>query len=164
MLLFLRPEFSVCSKVTDGDTRRNGVFRGLHTNIGATPGLKFTNSTPSSSSWIVQRWLGEFTRSGLVRKSTIDTLRARSCDLSPRTCGSGWHQCTLLRPKNGNLNLLEAFAVVNVIGTDPGIVGGSHGRLPENPDKGPLFISSSGDDAANGIRALQIRERILKLL
>lgn len=54
--------------------------------------------------------------------------------------------------------------LMRVIGTDPSLVRGSHGRLYEDPDAGPLFISSSRADAADHVEATQVRGRILDVL
>jgi len=32
--------------------------------------------------------------------------------------------------------------LMDVVPTDPALVGGSHGRLPENPEVGPLLVRS----------------------
>ncbi|MFN0056914.1 MAG: alkaline phosphatase family protein [Planctomycetota bacterium] len=54
--------------------------------------------------------------------------------------------------------------LMNVIGTDASIVRGSHGRLFENPDAGPVFICSEPDAPASRVNALDVRERLLRLV
>jgi len=54
--------------------------------------------------------------------------------------------------------------LMDVIGTDPSLVQGSHGRLFEDPDKGAVFISSSKTGAADSVSALEVRNRILELV
>ncbi len=54
--------------------------------------------------------------------------------------------------------------LMQVIGTDPSLVRGSHGRLYEDPAAGPLFISSNRSDAADHVEATQVRGRILDVL
>jgi predicted AlkP superfamily pyrophosphatase or phosphodiesterase len=54
--------------------------------------------------------------------------------------------------------------LMDVIGTDPSVVGGSHGRLYDDPDAGPLFVSSSSTAAADNVSALEIKTRILSHL
>ena len=65
---------------------------------------------------------------------------------------------TLVRKKLGFRYLMD------VIGTDPSIVRGSHGRLFEDPEAGPVYVSSSRDREADVVDATSIRDRILALL
>ena len=65
---------------------------------------------------------------------------------------------TLLRKRLGFRYLMD------VIGTDPSLVRGSHGRLLEDPDAGPVFLCSSKEGAADSVDALEVRDRILKLV
>jgi predicted AlkP superfamily pyrophosphatase or phosphodiesterase len=65
---------------------------------------------------------------------------------------------TLLRKKLGFRYLMD------VIGTDPSLVRGSHGRLFDDPDAGPVFLCSSKEGAADSVDALEVRDRILKLV
>ncbi len=53
--------------------------------------------------------------------------------------------------------------LMDVIGTDPSLVQGSHGRLFEDPEAGPLFLCSSKIGAADSVNALEVRDRILAL-
>jgi predicted AlkP superfamily pyrophosphatase or phosphodiesterase len=64
----------------------------------------------------------------------------------------------LLQKKLGFRYLLD------VIGTDPSIVRGTHGRLLENPDEGPVFLSSSIGDAADEVDARDVGAIILRTL
>ncbi len=54
--------------------------------------------------------------------------------------------------------------LIQVIGTDPSLVRGSHGRLYDQPEMGPLFISSNRADAADRVEATQVKQRILDIL
>jgi predicted AlkP superfamily pyrophosphatase or phosphodiesterase len=65
---------------------------------------------------------------------------------------------TLLRKKLGMRYLM------NVISTDPSLVRGSHGRLFDDPDAGPVFLCSRPEGAADGIAATAVRERLLGIL
>ncbi len=60
--------------------------------------------------------------------------------------------------------LLGFRYLMDVIGTDPSIVRGTHGRLFDDPDEGPVFICSSGDSASDRVSALEVHARILDLL
>jgi predicted AlkP superfamily pyrophosphatase or phosphodiesterase len=51
--------------------------------------------------------------------------------------------------------------LMDVIGTDPTLVQGSHGRLFADRDAGPVFLCSSGRNSADLVSALDVRERIL---
>ena len=61
---------------------------------------------------------------------------------------------TLLKKKLGFRYLMD------VIGTDPTIVRGTHGRLYEDPDAGAVFVSSSKDGAADLVRAPDVCGRM----
>ncbi|HLU39474.1 MAG TPA: alkaline phosphatase family protein [Planctomycetota bacterium] len=54
--------------------------------------------------------------------------------------------------------------LMDVIGTDPTIVGGTHGRLFEAPEAGPVFLDSRPDDAAAEVHATEVHDRILRAL
>jgi predicted AlkP superfamily pyrophosphatase or phosphodiesterase len=60
--------------------------------------------------------------------------------------------------------LLGFRYLMNVIGTDPSVVRGSHGRLYDDPDAGPVFLCSSRAAAADSVHATEVRQRILDLL
>jgi predicted AlkP superfamily pyrophosphatase or phosphodiesterase len=53
--------------------------------------------------------------------------------------------------------------LMNVIGTDPFLVRGSHGRLYDDPDAGPVFLSTT-PTPADTISALDIKDRILQVV
>ena len=48
--------------------------------------------------------------------------------------------------------------------TDPTLVKGTHGRLYEDPDCGPVFVSSSKEGAADVVAATEVRDRMLTAL
>ena len=54
--------------------------------------------------------------------------------------------------------------LMNVIGTDPTLVRGSHGRLFADPEAGPVFLCSSADNASDHVHATEVKGRILDLL
>ena len=64
----------------------------------------------------------------------------------------------LLRKKLGFRYLMD------VISTDPTLVQGSHGRLFEDPDEGPVYLCSSGASGADSVHATEVHGRILDLL
>ncbi len=51
--------------------------------------------------------------------------------------------------------------LMDVIGTDPTLVKGSHGRLYDDLDLGAVFISSSKTQATDRVHATEIHQRIL---
>lgn len=52
--------------------------------------------------------------------------------------------------------------LMDVIPTDPGQVRGSHGRLPDTPGEGPVFVSSCSRGAEDSVSALDVAGRILR--
>lgn len=66
--------------------------------------------------------------------------------------------------KNLAKKLLGFRYLMDVIGTDPSIVRGSHGRLFEDPDAGPVFLCSSRSAAADRVAATEVAGRMLALL
>jgi predicted AlkP superfamily pyrophosphatase or phosphodiesterase len=60
--------------------------------------------------------------------------------------------------------LLGFRYLMDVIGTDPSLVGGSHGRLFEEDDAGPVFLCSSRSDTADAVEAVDVHRRILDIL
>jgi predicted AlkP superfamily pyrophosphatase or phosphodiesterase len=66
--------------------------------------------------------------------------------------------------KNLARKLLGFRYLMDVIGTDPSIVRGSHGRLFEDPDAGPVFLCSSRSAAADRVAATEVAGRMLALL
>ena len=63
----------------------------------------------------------------------------------------------VLARKLGMRNLLD------VIGLDPGVVRGSHGRPTDDPNDGPLFITSEGDLLPSGpVEATGVQELLLR--
>jgi predicted AlkP superfamily pyrophosphatase or phosphodiesterase len=64
---------------------------------------------------------------------------------------------TLLRRKLGFRALLDVIAL------DPSLVRGSHGRLTDTPDEGPVFITSDPErlPAGNEIPATQVKKTVL---
>ena len=54
--------------------------------------------------------------------------------------------------------------LMDVIGTDPTLVKGTHGRLYDDPDAGPVYLSSTAHDAADRVSAVDVQRRLLDLL
>ena len=54
--------------------------------------------------------------------------------------------------------------LMDVIGTDPSLVRGTHGRIYDDPDQGPVFVSSTPRDGADRVAATDVRDRLLGLL
>ena len=53
--------------------------------------------------------------------------------------------------------------VMDVVGLDPTVVRGSHGRLPDDPVDGPVFISSDPTYARERIHATDVKDELLRL-
>jgi predicted AlkP superfamily pyrophosphatase or phosphodiesterase len=64
----------------------------------------------------------------------------------------------LLRKALGFRTLLD------VIGTDAGIVRGSHGRLPARREEGPVFICTDGSAARDRLEMHEVRDALLDLV
>lgn len=54
--------------------------------------------------------------------------------------------------------------LMDVIGTDPSIVRGTHGRLYADKDDGPVFVSSRPEESADEVHATDVQRRLLGLL
>ena len=65
---------------------------------------------------------------------------------------------TLAKKKLGFRTLL------NVIGTDASIVRGSHGRLPERPEDGPVFLCTDRRAARERMAMHEVRDALLDLV
>ncbi len=52
--------------------------------------------------------------------------------------------------------------LMDVIGTDPSIVRGTHGRLYDNADAGPIYVCSSRRDATDAVAATAVKELLLR--
>ena len=65
---------------------------------------------------------------------------------------------TLAKKKLGFRTLLD------VIGTDASIVRGSHGRLPERPEDGPVFLCTNGRVARERLELHEVRDVLLDLV
>ncbi|WUH89131.1 alkaline phosphatase family protein [Streptomyces sp. NBC_00433] len=52
---------------------------------------------------------------------------------------------------------------LQVVGLDPSCVGGSHGRLPDDPKDGPLLICSDPDHGRDRYHATEVRDLLLRL-
>jgi predicted AlkP superfamily pyrophosphatase or phosphodiesterase len=65
---------------------------------------------------------------------------------------------TLAKKKLGFRTLLD------VIGTDASLVKGSHGRLPERPEDGPVFLCTDGRGARKRLAMHEVRDVLLELV
>jgi len=54
--------------------------------------------------------------------------------------------------------------LMDVICTDPTLVRGTHGRLYDDRNAGPVFVSSVAEGAADVVAATEVKDRILRLL
>ncbi|MBX9421378.1 alkaline phosphatase family protein [Streptomyces lateritius] len=59
---------------------------------------------------------------------------------------------------------LGVRTAMSVVPTDPSCVRGSHGRLPDDPDDGPVLLCSSPAGARERIHATEVREFLLSCL
>ncbi|MFF5788678.1 alkaline phosphatase family protein [Streptomyces sp. NPDC012693] len=59
---------------------------------------------------------------------------------------------------------LGVRAAMAVVPTDPSCVRGSHGRLPDDPDEGPVLLCSSPAGARERIHATEVKEFLLSCL
>ena len=53
---------------------------------------------------------------------------------------------------------------MNVVPLDPSCVRGSHGRLPDSPQDGPVLLSSNPKGARDRVEATEVRDLLLGLL
>jgi hypothetical protein len=55
--------------------------------------------------------------------------------------------------------------LMSVVGLDAGAaaIRGSHGRLPDNPDDGPVLLCSSPQAARSRCEATEVKELLLQL-
>jgi len=65
---------------------------------------------------------------------------------------------TLAKKKLGFRTLLD------VISTDASLVKGSHGRLPERPEDGPVFLCTDGRGARERLAMHEVRDVLLGLV
>jgi predicted AlkP superfamily pyrophosphatase or phosphodiesterase len=54
--------------------------------------------------------------------------------------------------------------LMKVIGTDAGVIRGSHGRLPDRDEDGPMFLSSSARPARDRLPMTDVRDVLLDLV
>lgn len=52
--------------------------------------------------------------------------------------------------------------MMDVVPLDPSPIRGSHGRLPQDPDEGPVLLCSDATGARDHIRATEVRDFILQ--
>ncbi len=107
-------------------------------------------------------WLEESRRPDFA--NTVDIHRKPGYDPTELFLDPGISFPKLRIVKNLLKKKLGFRYLMDVIGTDPGLVRGSHGRLLEDPQAGPLFISSSKRAESGSVHASEVSARILAAL
>jgi hypothetical protein len=54
--------------------------------------------------------------------------------------------------------------LLDVIGTDASLVRGSHGRLPDTPEDGPVFLCTDRSAARDALAMTDVRDTLLDLV
>ena len=107
-------------------------------------------------------WLDEAHRPDFA--TTVDIHRKPGYDPTELFVDPTLRAPKLRVAKNLAKKLLGFRYLMDVIGTDPSIVGGTHGRLFEEEDAGPVFLCSSSNDTADAVDAVDVHRRILDIL
>ncbi|MCC6784374.1 MAG: alkaline phosphatase family protein [Planctomycetes bacterium] len=107
-------------------------------------------------------WLDEARRPDFA--TTVDIHRKPGYDPTELFVDPTLRLPRLRVAKNLAKKLLGFRYLMDVIGTDPSIVRGSHGRLFEDENAGPVYLSSSRRDAAGVVDATDVARRILAFL
>ncbi|MCA8956403.1 MAG: alkaline phosphatase family protein [Planctomycetes bacterium] len=107
-------------------------------------------------------WLDEARRPDFA--TTVDIHRKPGYDPTELFVDPGLRLPKLRVAHRLAKKLLGFRYLMDVIGTDPSIVRGSHGRRTTDPEIGPVFIDSSADAAADAVDATEVRDRILAAL
>jgi predicted AlkP superfamily pyrophosphatase or phosphodiesterase len=105
-------------------------------------------------------WLDEARRPDFA--PTVDIHRKPGYDPTELFVDPRLHLPKLRIAKNLAKKMLGFRYLMDVIGTDPSIVGGTHGRLLAEPELGPVFLSSARIGVADHVGALEISDRILR--
>ncbi|MEM7166626.1 MAG: nucleotide pyrophosphatase/phosphodiesterase family protein [Planctomycetota bacterium] len=112
-------------------------------------------------SWFAYHyWLDEARRPDFA--PTVDIHRKPGYDPTELFLDPGLQFPKLRIAKNLLKKKLGFRYLMDVISTDPTQVRGSHGRLPTDPDAGPVFVSSATQGAADTISALEVGDLILR--
>ena len=107
-------------------------------------------------------WLDEDRRPDFA--TTVDIHRKPGYDPTELFLDPNLRFPKLRIARNLMKKILGFRYLMDVIGTDPRSVRGSHGRLYEDPDAGPLFIASSPEDATDRVHAQDVKRRMLNAL
>ena len=70
----------------------------------------------------------------------------------------------LLKPRLGLKSLASRAGIrtlMDCVPLEPGLLGGSHGRLPSSPEEGPVLISSSAKHAAARLEMTEVSDHLL---
>ena len=118
----------------------------------------------AAGSWFAYHyWLDEARRPDFA--PTVDIHRKPGYDPTELFVDPKLRWPQLRVAKNLAKKLLGFRYLMDVIGTDPSIVRGSHGRLPTDPERGPVFLSSTGSAPRGGVLpATEVGNRLLEQL
>lgn len=145
-----------------------GVARVLDRREQAEVGLQHANSgelvaIADAGAWFAYHyWLDEARRPDFA--NTVDIHRKPGYDPTELFVDPKLRFPKLRVAKNLAKKLLGFRYLMDVIGTDPSIVAGSHGRLFEDDSAGPVFLGSRRDDAAAVVDSRDVAGRILAAL
>lgn len=107
-------------------------------------------------------WLDEARRPDFA--TTVDIHRKPGYDPTELFVNPQLRFPKLRVAKNLAKKLTGFRYLMDVIGTDPSIVRGTHGRLFEDPAAGPVFLSSRREAVADVVDAREVAGRILASL
>jgi len=107
-------------------------------------------------------WLDEARRPDFA--TTVDIHRKPGYDPTELFVDPAIRFPKLKVAKNLAKKLLGFRYLMDVIGTDPTLVKGSHGRLYDDPDAGPVFVCSEASIGRDEVRAVDVHDLLLELL
>ncbi|MCA8951234.1 MAG: alkaline phosphatase family protein [Planctomycetes bacterium] len=107
-------------------------------------------------------WLDEARRPDFA--TTVDIHRKPGYDPAELFVDPAIRFPTLRVAKTLARKVLGFRYLMNVIPTDPSQVKGSHGRLYDDPELGPVLLCSARDHARDRIAATEVRDLCLRLL
>lgn len=107
-------------------------------------------------------WLDEARRPDFA--ATVDIHRKPGYDPTELFVDPGIRFPKLRVAKNLAKKLLGFRYLMDVIGTDPSLVRGTHGRIYDDPDAGPVFLCSEASVGRDRIAATEVRDVLLDLL
>jgi len=107
-------------------------------------------------------WLDEARRPDFA--TTVDIHRKPGYDPTELFVDPTLRFPRLRVAKNLAKKILGFRYLMDVIGTDPSLVQGSHGRVYDDPDAGPVFVCSERALGADRIAAVDVQDLCLRLL